>query len=91
MRQAGRFTKPLMTTAMAGLTIVLCLSGCASEGPGWERGRRMVEIEPGTGDTIITQYWTMGSRTTPTFKRIPKGNTDRRAEEPPDPPAPAAE
>jgi hypothetical protein len=77
---------------MLAAAMLLSASGCAVvEGPGWERGVRTVEIEPGTGDTIITQYWTMGSRMTATYKRIPKGNTDRRGEDRPEPPAPVAD
>jgi hypothetical protein len=43
---------------------------------------RTVDIDPATGDTIITQFWKRGNETTATFKRIPKGNTDRRHGEP---------
>jgi hypothetical protein len=78
--------KVVLTTAM-----LLVLSGCELLGwehPGWERSTRTVEVEAGTGDTIITQYWQYGSRTTATYKRIPRGNTDRRGE-PPSPLAPA--
>ncbi len=74
-----------MKPPLLAATLLLTLGACAPvEGPGWERSTRTVEIEPGTGDTIITQYWVIGgSRTTATYKRIPKGNTDRRGEPPP--------
>ena len=77
--------------AFAGLALILPFAACATPtGPGYVRTNRTVEIEPGTGDTIITQYWKLGSRTTATYKRIPRGNTDTRGE-PPAPIAPAAE
>jgi len=76
--------------AFSGLALILPLAACAVAGPGYERTNRTVEIEPGTGDTVIKQYWRIGSRTTATFKRIPRGNTDTRGE-PPAPFAPDAE
>lgn len=81
----------IIRKVLLAAAVLLSAAGCAWEGPGWQRGVRTVDIEPGTGDAIITQYWTMGSRTTATFKRIPKGNTDRRGEERPEPPAPFAD
>jgi hypothetical protein len=71
--------------AFVALVLILPLAACTgAAGPGYQRTNRTVEIEPGTGDTIITQYWKIGSRTTSTYKRIPRGNTDTRGE--PEPP-----
>ena len=81
----------IINNAVLAATMLLVLTGCELLGweyPGWERSTRTVEIEPGTGDTIITQYWQHGSATTATYKRIPRGSTERRGE-PPSPLPPA--
>ena len=65
--------------------ILLQGSACEPRTGEWQSMGRTVEIDPATGDTIITQYWGYGTERVATFKRIPKGNTDRRGE--PLPPA----
>ncbi len=60
--------------------IVLQGSACDYRVVEYQRLGRSVEIDPATGDTIITQYWRRGGETTATFKRIKKGDTDRRGE-----------
>jgi hypothetical protein len=67
------------------LALTLMLSGCTygHEIAYWPLGRT-VEIDPATGDKIITQFWKYSDgETTATFKRIPRGNTDTRADAPP--------
>jgi len=98
MRQARNASKPLMTAALAGLTMALCLRGCA---PLVQSNARLLEyklikdettIDPLTGETVMTSTWQYeggGNYTTTTTKRIPRGNEQRRGERPP-PPAPIA-
>lgn len=44
------------------------------------------EIDPATGETVITYYWRYGDgATTATFERLPKGNEQRRREPKPPP------
>jgi hypothetical protein len=72
--------------AILAATILLALGGCQQKTTaGYQRLGRTVEIDPATGDTIITQFWMLGSGRAATFKRIPRGSTDRRGE--PLPPA----
>jgi hypothetical protein len=60
--------------------ILLQAGACDPHGGGYTELSRSVETDPATGDTIVTVYWQRGSQTTATFKRIPKGNTDRRTD-----------
>jgi len=71
------------------LALILVLGGCGPKIVEYQPLGRTVETDPATGDTIITQFWKRGDQTTATFKRIPKGNTDRRGE--PLPPAGVAD
>jgi hypothetical protein len=78
--------KVLKSLGLLLALLVLQASACdPGRVGGYQRAGRMAEVDPATGDTIITQFWKRGSETTATFKRIPKGNTDRRGE--PLPPA----
>jgi hypothetical protein len=69
---------------LAKLTLALVLGGCGPKLMGYHSTGQMVEIDPASGDTLITEFWTFsdGERTA-TFKRIPRGNTDTRREAPP--------
>lgn len=68
------------------LLLVLPLVLAACEGgreANYRPNGRLVETDPATGDTIITQFWKYDSGATAvTFKRIPRGNTDRRNDAP---------
>jgi len=95
---ARKSSKPLITTALAGLAMALCLRGCA---PLVQSNARLLEyklikdettIDPVTGETVMTSTWLYeggGGYTTTTTKRLPRGNEQRRNERPP-PPAPIA-
>ena len=73
-----------MGALVLAATVLMTVSGC---GPRvreyWPTGR-LVETDPATGDTVITQFWRFDNgETTVTFKRIPRGNTDTRRDAPP--------
>jgi hypothetical protein len=72
----------------AAASLALGLRGCILPPIGYQPGARMTEVDPATGDTVITQYWVYDDGVSAvTFKRIPRGNTDRRREAPPPPQA----
>jgi hypothetical protein len=79
------------TRAFGGIALSLALSfyGCTGVRTSeYRQTGQTVEVEPGTGDTLITSYWQYDDgHTTATYKRIPRGNTDRRNERPPPPEA----
>jgi hypothetical protein len=66
------------------LGLVLALGACeGGREANYRPNGRTVEIDPATGDTIITQFWKYDNGATAvTFKRIPRGNSDRRNEAP---------
>ena len=71
-----------MTTALAGLTVAVCVRGCA---PLVQSNARLLEyklikdettIDPVTGETVMTSTWEYeggGGYTTTTTKRFPRG------------------
>ena len=91
MRRTRSSSKSLMNTALAGLTMILCLRGCVVV----ESNARLLEykllkdettIDPQTGETVMTSTWLYESGwTQTTTKRIPRGNEQRRGERPPRP------
>ncbi len=75
---------------LKGLALILALiaplvlAACQKPPIGYRQNGRLVETDPATGDTVITQYWMYDNGASAvTFKRIPKGNTDGRGEPPP--------
>ena len=78
------FGRRSLLTQFAAVSVALGLRGCLPFMIGYTKGSRETEIDPATGDTIVTQHWIYddGGHTV-TFARIPRGNTDRRREPPP--------
>jgi hypothetical protein len=74
--------------ALAALAVALTLCGCFAEphARAYHRVSEAREIDPLTGDTVITAIWKFSNGdTTATFKRIPKGNDVRRGDHAPIP------
>jgi hypothetical protein len=69
---------------IATLMLALALGACGPRVMGYQSTGQTVEIDPATGDTVITEFWRFadGERTA-TFKRIPRGNADTRHDAPP--------
>jgi hypothetical protein len=94
MRPPRQSSKPVMTVALAGLTVAFCLRGCA---PLVQSNARLLEyhllkdertIDPQSGDTIMTSTWQYeggGGYTTTTTKRIPRGARQSDWDRPPRP------
>jgi hypothetical protein len=72
---------------VVGLTLLLSLQACITYDEAVLTGNT-VEIDQATGDTLITSYWQYhNGATAMTFKRIRRGNTDRRRDYADPPPA----
>jgi len=73
----------LSGNALAALALALMVGGCAAAKPGYQLLNETSEIDPATGDTILTSYWTLaGGTTAVTSKRIKRGNEQRRTDHP---------
>jgi len=81
----SRSVRGLKGLALAlALMAPLALAGCQKPPIGYRENGRLVETDAATGDTVITQYWMYDNGASAvTFKRIPKGSSDRRGEPPP--------